>query len=85
MSATISTFEKLAINGGPQHVTNPPDERWVKVNDDAKRAVMALLDEGTTSLGGRDGIVGEFEDDFDLYFYFGTITSRDRKTSRKRS
>ncbi len=64
VSQSMQTMEKLAINGGPSQVVNPPDERWVKVNDDAKRAVMALLEEGVTSIGGNGGIIGEFETAF---------------------
>src|SRR5688572_23918527 len=64
ITAAVQTVEKLAINGGPQHVTTPPDERWIKVDENAKRAVMELLDEGVTSIPGKGGVIAEFEDAF---------------------
>src|SRR5687768_7910530 len=61
---TVPTAEKLAIHGGPKAVTTPPEEKWVKVNDDAKRAVIELMEQGVNSLGGSSGIIGEFEQAF---------------------
>ncbi len=51
----------LAILGGEKAVKVPPRERWCKVDDDVKAAVLALLDQGTLSIGGGSGVVGEFE------------------------
>lgn len=55
---------QLAVNGGDPLVTTPPQELWVKVNHDAKQAVMALLDQGITTVPGNGGIVTEFETAF---------------------
>ena len=54
----------LAINGGDKMVTRPPEEPWVKINDDVKAAVMALMDEQVATIGNGGGVVGEFETAF---------------------
>lgn len=57
-------MSELALLGGPRAVTDPPRERWVQVNDEVKAAVLALLDQGTISIGGSTGVTGEFEAEF---------------------
>ena len=64
MSVTVIQDKQLALHGGPKAVTNPPKEKWRKVDAAAKKAVNDLLDAGTTTLLGNNGIVGEFERDF---------------------
>jgi len=64
MSVAIAQDQQLALHGGPQAVSNPPIELWKKVDANAKKAVNDLLDAGTTTLLGNNGIVGEFERDF---------------------
>lgn len=64
MSVTVIQDKQLALHGGPKAVTNPPKEKWCKVDAAAKKAVNDLLDAGTTTLLGNNGIVGEFERDF---------------------
>ncbi len=54
----------LALLGGPPAVTDPPRDLWVRVNEDVKAAVMALLDEGTISISGPTSVIGEFEEAF---------------------
>jgi dTDP-4-amino-4,6-dideoxygalactose transaminase len=63
-TATLERAEKLAIHGGEKLVTNPPEERWEKINDDAKQAVMSLLDKGITTVVGKGSVVSEFEEAF---------------------
>ncbi|MGD9496134.1 MAG: DegT/DnrJ/EryC1/StrS family aminotransferase [Armatimonadota bacterium] len=55
---------ELALLGGQPAVTNPPRERWVRVNDEVKAAVMGLLDEGVITISGPTGVIGEFEAEF---------------------
>lgn len=57
-------MSELALLGGPKAVVDSPRERWVRINDEVKSAVMALLDEGTISISGPTGVLGEFEEDF---------------------
>lgn len=54
-------MSKLALLGGPKAVIDPPHEGWVRINDEVKGAVMALLDEGTISISEPTGVTGEFE------------------------
>lgn len=54
----------LAIFNGPKAVTNPPEEKWRKINQSVKTAVNKLMDMGTCTVAGGTGIVGDFERSF---------------------
>ncbi len=54
-------MSQLALLGGPKAVATPPAERWVQVDDAVKAAVMDLLGQGTVSISGPTGVIGEFE------------------------
>lgn len=58
---TDHTRSSLAILGGPKAVTNPPVDKWVKINDDVKRAVLNLMDRGIHTIADGGGVIAEFE------------------------
>lgn len=62
--AVTESKSTLAILGGEKLVKNPPQEKWQRVNGATKKAVMALLDEGTISISDDSDIIGEFQTAF---------------------
>ncbi|NQU09382.1 DegT/DnrJ/EryC1/StrS family aminotransferase [bacterium] len=54
----------LAILGGPKAVSNPPVERWRKIDQRVKEAVNRLMDADVSTIPDAGGVIHEFEQAF---------------------
>ena len=61
---TKNKVEKLAVSGGERAVKNPPNEKWIKVTDKVKKAVLGLMDSQVIRIADASGIIAEFESNF---------------------
>jgi len=63
-ASLIPPGERLALFGGPRVLLETPRETWRKIDDNVKRAVHHLMDEGICTIPGGTGVVQEFESAF---------------------